>query len=60
MPAAIGLGWSALPRSMIDGELKVVQIENIRIRRKLGIVTHTARTLSNAGQALTRVIKETG
>lgn len=60
MLASIGLGWSALPRSMIDAELKVVQIKNISIRRELGIVAHTARTLSNAGHALTRIIKEMG
>lgn len=59
MLAAIGLGWSALPRTMIDGGLKVVQIEKIDIRRVLGIVTHEKRTLSNAGQAMIRIIRET-
>ena len=60
MLASIGLGWSALPHTMIDGELKVVQIKNIRIRRSLGIVTHAMRTLSNAGQAMINAIRETG
>jgi len=59
MLAAIGLGWSALPRTMIDGGLKVVQIEKMKIRRELGIVTHEKRTLSNAGQAMIRIIRET-
>jgi DNA-binding transcriptional LysR family regulator len=59
MLAAIGLGWSALPRTMIDGGLKVVQIEKMEIRRELGIVTHEKRTLSNAGQAMIRIIRET-
>jgi len=27
MLAAIGLGWTALPRTMIDEEVKVVQIK---------------------------------
>jgi DNA-binding transcriptional LysR family regulator len=58
MLAAIGLGWSALPRTMIDDELKVVQIKQIRIRRELGIVTHSTRTVSNAGQAMIRMIRE--
>lgn len=58
MLAAIGLGWSALPRTMIDEGLKAVQIKNIKIRRELGIVTHAARTLSNAGQAMIRTVKE--
>ena len=59
MLAAIGLGWSALPRTMIDEGLKVVQIEKREIRRELGIVTHERRTLSNAGQAMIRIIRET-
>ncbi len=59
MLAAIGLGWSALPRTMIDEALKVVQIEKGAIRRELGIVTHEKRTLSNAGQALIRIIRDT-
>ena len=58
MLAAIGLGWSALPRTMIDEGLKVVQIEKREIRRELGIVTHEKRTLSNAGQAMIRIIRD--
>ncbi len=58
MLASIGLGWSALPRTMIDDELKVVQIKKLRIHRTLGIVTSARRTLSNAGDALINVIRE--
>jgi len=58
MLAAIGLGWSALPRTMIDEGLKVVQIEKREIRRELGIVTHERRTLSNAGQAMIKIIRD--
>lgn len=58
MLAAIGLGWTALPRTMIDEELKVVQIKNMKtIERSLGIVTHAKRTLSNAGEAMVRMVK---
>lgn len=60
MLASIGLGWSALPRTMIDGSLKVVQIKNVRIRRTLGLVTHAKRTLSNAAQAMIQMIREAG
>jgi DNA-binding transcriptional LysR family regulator len=59
MLASIGLGWSALPRTMIDEGLKVVQIKKMKIRRALGIVTHERRTLSNAGQEMIRIIQET-
>jgi DNA-binding transcriptional LysR family regulator len=58
MLASIGLGWSALPRTMIDGSLAVVQIKKWNLRRELGVVTHATRTLSNAGQALIRLIEE--
>ena len=58
MLASIGLGWSALPRTMIDDSLSVVQIKKMKIERRLGIVTHSARTLSNAAQALVRTVHE--
>jgi DNA-binding transcriptional LysR family regulator len=58
MLVSIGLGWTALPRTMIDGDLKVVQIKNMKtIQRELGIVTHAKRTLSNAGDAVLRMIR---
>jgi len=57
MLAAIGLGWSALPRTMIDESLSVVQIRKMKIERRLGIVTHAARTLSNAAQAMMRAVQ---
>lgn len=58
MLTSIGLGWSALPRTMIDDSLSVVQINKMTIKRQLGIVTHSARTLSNAAQALIRTVHE--
>lgn len=58
MLASIGLGWTALPRTMIDDEVKVVQIKNMKtIERSLGIVTHTKRTLSNAAEAAVQMIR---
>jgi DNA-binding transcriptional LysR family regulator len=60
MLVSIGLGWTALPRTMIDDDLKVVQIKNMKtIQRELGIVTHAKRTLSNAGDAVARMIRTT-
>lgn len=58
MLASIGLGWSALPRTMIDDSLSVVQIKKMKIERTLGLVIHAARTLSNAAQALVRTVHE--
>jgi DNA-binding transcriptional LysR family regulator len=59
MLVAIGLGWSALPRSLIDDELKVVHIEGIAIRRELGVVTHAGRTPSNAARAMIGILGRT-
>jgi DNA-binding transcriptional LysR family regulator len=56
MLAAIGLGWSALPRTLIDDSLSVVQIRNTRLRRTLGVVTHRGRTLSNAARAMIAIV----
>ena len=58
MLAAIGLGWSALPRTMIDESLSVVQIRKMKLERNLGIVTHAARTLSNAAQAMIHAVQK--
>ncbi len=59
MLASIGLGWSALPRTMIDGSLRVVHINKITLRRELGLVTHAGRTLSNAAAAMIQTVQET-
>jgi DNA-binding transcriptional LysR family regulator len=58
MLVSIGLGWSALPHTLIDQDLKVVHIEGVRIRRQLGIVRHAARTLSNAASAMITIVQE--
>jgi DNA-binding transcriptional LysR family regulator len=58
MLAAVGLGWSALPRTLIDESLSVVQIKGIAIQRELGVVIHRSRTLSNAGQAMLDMIHQ--
>jgi DNA-binding transcriptional LysR family regulator len=60
MLVSIGLGWSALPRTMIDDSLKVVHVKSMKIGRELGIVTHTKRTLSNAAQVMVKLIRESG
>ena len=49
----IGLGWSLLPESMLNtGGLVSLNIEGINLSRRLGMVTHQRRTLSNAGTAM--------
>jgi len=52
MLVAIGLGWSVLPDSMVDGGLARLQIRGLTMTRTLGLVWHERRTLSGAAQAL--------
>ncbi|VAW70775.1 Transcriptional regulator, LysR family [hydrothermal vent metagenome] len=51
MMVTVGLGWTILPVSMHDKELKVLKTPQLKLKRQLGIVTHIDRTLSNATQA---------
>ncbi|MEE9302663.1 MAG: LysR family transcriptional regulator [Thiotrichaceae bacterium] len=51
MMVSIGLGWSALPRTMINKELIEIPISGLHIQRELGIVQHAERSLSNASKA---------
>jgi DNA-binding transcriptional LysR family regulator len=55
----IGLGWSALPKTMVNDMLTILPISNLRLQRMLGIVQHKSRTLSNAAQALLEFIPQT-
>ena len=54
---AIGLGWSALPRKMMGGDVVEVPVHDLAIQRTLGIVQHQKRTLSHAAEALLKVLK---
>lgn len=51
MLVATGLGWSLLPATMLDDEVRPLKTE-LQLSRELGLVTHTRRTLSNAAQAM--------
>jgi DNA-binding transcriptional LysR family regulator len=46
MLVAIGLGWSVLPRSMLDTGLAALAVPGFSPRRTLGAVWHRRRTLS--------------
>lgn len=49
---SIGLGWSALPRTMLDDSVRALNVPELPLRRTLGFVRHRARTLSNAARSL--------
>jgi len=58
MMVSVGLGWSVLPRSMLNKELKTLDIEGIKLERKLGVVWHSGHTLSNAAKAMSAMLSE--
>lgn len=52
MLVAIGLGWSVLPRSMLDRSIIELTLPALTLQRELGAVWHHRRNLSAAAQAL--------
>ncbi|MDH5786598.1 MAG: LysR family transcriptional regulator [Chromatiales bacterium] len=59
MMVSVGLGWSILPRSMVDGDVTIVEVGDLALRRQLGVVTHRQRSLTNAAQAFITLLRET-
>lgn len=57
MMVSVGLGWSILPRSMLNKELHSLNMVGIKIERKLGIVMHSGHTLSNAANAMSQMLQ---
>ncbi len=56
MMVSIGLGWSLLPEILLDEHLTSLEIPELDLTRSLGIVTHRKRTLSNAAEAMRRLL----
>ena len=52
MMVSVGLGWSVLPNTMIDEGLTILTSSEYSPSRKLGVVTHKKKTMSNAAKAL--------
>ncbi len=58
MLVSVGLGWSILPRSMLDRDVRAVSVPELELTRELGTVRHRQRTLSNAGAALLDLLSQ--
>ena len=48
---SIGLGWSVLPKTLIDETLCGLNLSGLKMSRNLGVVMHRERSLSNAARA---------
>lgn len=58
MLIGVGLGWSVLPKSMIEDDVVVLDLQgDVRISRTLGVIHHINRTLSNAGEAFIDLLR---
>lgn len=58
MLVAVGLGWSVLPRTMLEDELVELKVTGLELTRRLGAVRHRDRTLSNAAAALLALLPD--
>ncbi|VAW92346.1 Transcriptional regulator, LysR family [hydrothermal vent metagenome] len=52
MLVGVGLGWSILPEIMKGSDIKILKVPGLNLIRKLGIVTHARRSLSNAASEM--------
>jgi len=52
MMVSVGLGWSVLPRTLIDDDLSILNIPDIHFSRTLGTIQHKQRTVTNAAASL--------
>ena len=57
MLVSIGLGWSVLPKTLLNQDLKQLDIP-LEMNRQLGMVWHPARTQSKAAEALVNIMKQ--
>lgn len=57
MMVSVGLGWSILPNTLMDAQIKALNVPSISVSRDLGIVYHQKRTLSNAARAFLDVVQ---
>lgn len=58
MLVSVGLGWSVLPRTMLDAQISALRLPALQLERELGLVVHTNRSLSNAARALQQLLLE--
>ncbi|MBP8184779.1 MAG: LysR family transcriptional regulator [Pseudomonas sp.] len=57
MMVSIGLAWSVLPRTMLDEQVARLPLAGIQLRRQLGYIVHSERTLSNAAKAFMALLE---
>ncbi len=56
MMVSVGLGWSVLPESMMDEQIRPLNMAGVSLVRDLGVAKHHKRQLSNAALAFYDVL----
>lgn len=56
MMVSVGLGWSALPTTMLDADIKEVHINHLSMERQLGYAHLKGKTLSRAALAFIELL----
>ncbi len=57
MMAAVGLGWTVLPRGMRNQSLRRLAVDGLQLERTLGYAYHRQRSPSRAGNALVSALR---
>lgn len=57
MMVSVGLGWSVLPLTLVDSQMQILEVPELKISRQLGVVFHQKRSLSNAAMAFFEVLR---
>lgn len=56
MMVSVGLGWSVLPRTLVDEQMRVLTVPGTQLVRRLGVIKHQRRILGNAAKAFYEVL----
>lgn len=56
MMVSVGLGWSLLPKTLVDDQLIEIPVKGVSSIRNLGVILHSKKTLSNAALAFYHVL----
>ena len=57
MMAAVGLGWTVLPRTMASEELHCLRVKGTSLTRTLGLVYHQERSLTRSARAFIDILR---
>lgn len=58
MMVSVGLGWSVLPKSMLDEHLSEIPVPGVSLSRTLGLVLHRKRHRSRSATALADLLRQ--